>query len=76
MKTTRPLIGSDQELAGYRAGAEKLEKLISHHEGDLMQTRHAAEIDARKLDQIRHTLHRLYGYYQGLMNAFDVYVRR
>lgn len=76
MKTTQPPITSDQELAGYRAGAKKLEQLISRHEDDLMEARHTAEIDARKVDQIRHTLHRLYGYYQGIQNTIDAYVRQ
>lgn len=76
MKTTQPPIASEQELAGYRAGAEKLGRLIARHEDDLMAARHAAEIDARQVDQIRYTLYRLYGYYQGIMDAIEAYVRQ
>lgn len=76
MKTTQPPITSDQELAGYRAGAEKLEVLIRRHEDDLMAERQAVEVDAHKVNQIRYSLRRLYAYYQGIMDAIEAYVRR
>lgn len=76
MKTAQPPITSDQELAGYRAGAEKLEGLIRRHEDDLMAERQAAEVDAHKVNQIRYTLRRLYEYHQGIMDAIEAYVRR
>jgi hypothetical protein len=76
MKTTQPPITNDQELAGYRAGTEKLEGLIRRHEDDLMAERQAAEVDVRKVNQIRYTLRRLYAYHQGIMEAIEVYVRQ
>ena len=76
MKTIQPPIANDQELAGYRAAADKLEAMIRRHEDDLMDERRAAAADARKINQIRYTLGRLYGYHQGVTEAIDDYRRR
>lgn len=75
MKTTQPPIADDQELAGYRAGAEKLLGMIERHESDLMIERQRVPMDMQKLDEIRYQLHHLYGYYKGIQDAIDTYLR-
>jgi hypothetical protein len=76
MKTTQPPIADDQELAGYRAGAEKLLGMIERHESDLMIERQRVPVDMQKLDEIRYQLHHLYGYYKGIRDAIDAYLRQ
>ncbi len=76
MKTTQPPITNDQELAGYRAGAAKLEILINRHEDDLMRERQQSQPDARHINQIRYTLARLYGYHKGIMDAIEAYMQQ
>ena len=76
MKTIQPPITNDQELAGYRAGAEKLERLIQRHEDDLMAVRHASQVDAHQVNHIRYTLGRLYGYSRGIHEAIEAYLRQ
>ena len=61
MKTTQPPIADDQELAGYRAGAERLRGMMERHESDLMAERQRVPADMQRLDQIRYQLHHLYG---------------
>lgn len=46
MKTVHPPITNDQELAGYRAAAARLERLIARHEDDRPDGR-AALVRAR-----------------------------
>jgi hypothetical protein len=76
MKTTQPPITSDQEYAGYRAGAEQLRQMIERHEGDLMIERQSAVPDMQRIDQIRYQLHHLYGYYRSIQDAIEVYRSR
>ncbi|HEX6817121.1 MAG TPA: hypothetical protein VF120_02005 [Ktedonobacterales bacterium] len=76
MKTTQPPITNDQELVGYRAGAEKLLRMIERHESDLMAQRQRDPIDMQRLDEIRYQLLHLYGYYRGIQDAIDAYVRQ
>lgn len=71
MKTVHPPITNDQELAGYRAAAARLERLIARHEDDLMAERRLVAPDPRKVNQIRYTLGRLYAYYRGIMDAIE-----
>ncbi len=74
MKTTQPPITSDEELAGYRAGAERLRVMIERHENDLLAERQKSPLDAHRLDQIRYQLHHLYGYYLGIERAIEEYL--
>ncbi|MGH2504256.1 MAG: hypothetical protein ACRDID_17250 [Ktedonobacterales bacterium] len=75
MKTTQPRIANDQELAGYRAGAERLRAMIERHETDLMAERQCVPADLRHLDEIRYQLHHLYGYYKGIQDAIEIYLQ-
>lgn len=50
MKTVHPPITNDQELAGYRAAAARLERLIARHEDDLMAERRLVAPDPRKVN--------------------------
>lgn len=75
MKTTQPPIADDQELAGYRAGAERLRAMMERHENDLMAERQKVPVDLNQLDQIRYQLHHLYGYYKGIQDAIDAYLQ-
>jgi hypothetical protein len=74
MKTVQPPITNDQELAGYRAAADKLERLMQRHEDDLMAERNTASADTHKVNQIRYTLARLYAYHQGIQAAIAAYL--
>jgi hypothetical protein len=76
MKTTQPPIADDQELAGYRAGAERLRAMIERHEADLAVERQRVPLDVERLDQIRYQLHHLYGYYRGIQDAIAAYLER
>jgi hypothetical protein len=76
MKTTQPPILNDQELAGYRAGAAKLELLINRHEDDLMRERQQPQPDIKHLNQIRYTLYRLYAYHKGIIDAIEFYLHQ
>ena len=76
MKTTQPAITSDQELAGYQAGAEQLLRMIERHETDLMAARQKHPADMQLIDQIRYQLHHLYGYYRGIQDAIAAYQRQ
>ncbi len=76
MKSTQPPITNDQELAGYRASAEKLRVMIERHESDLMLARQRDPLDMPRLDQIRYQLHHLYDYYRGIQDAIDTYLRQ
>ncbi|HEX2349952.1 MAG TPA: hypothetical protein VHI51_16070 [Ktedonobacterales bacterium] len=76
MKTSQPPIANDQELAGYRAGADRLRAMIERHEMDLLAERQRVPADLRHLDQIRYQLHHLYGYYKGIQGAIDAYLQR
>ena len=75
MKTTQPPIADDQELAGYRAGAERLRGMMERHESDLMAERQRVPADVQRMDQIRYQLHHLYGYYKGIQDAIDAYLQ-
>ena len=75
MKTTQPPITDDQELAGYRAGAERLRGMMERHESDLMAERQRVPADVQRLDQIRYQLHHLYGYYKGIQDAIEAYLQ-
>lgn len=76
MKTTQPPITNDQELAGYRAGAERLRTMIERHETDLLAARQQQPTDLQLIDQIRYQLLHLYGYYYGIQHAIEVYERQ
>lgn len=76
MKTTQPPITSDQELAGYRQGAEQLRQMIERHETDLMAERQRHPADTQLIDQMRYQLHHLYGYYRGIQDAIAAYQRK
>ena len=76
MKTTPPPITTDEELAGYRAGAEQLRRMMERHEGDLMSERQRVPADLQRIDQIRYHLHHLYGYYRGVQDAIEAYLQR
>lgn len=75
MKTEQPPITTDQELAGYRAAAEQLRQMMERHEGDLLVERQRTPADIERIDQIRYQLHHLYGYYRGIQDAIEAYVR-
>jgi hypothetical protein len=75
MKTAQPPITDDQELAGYRAGAARLCTMMERHESDLMTERQKVPVDLRHLDQIRYSLHHLYGYYKGIQDAIEAYLQ-
>jgi hypothetical protein len=74
MKTTQPPITNDQELAGYRAEADRLRAMIDRHEQDLAAERQQTPLDMERLDQIRYQLLHLYGYYRGIQDAVDAYL--
>ena len=76
MKATQPPIANDQELAGYRVGAEKLLRMIERHENDLVAQRQPDPIDKQYLDEIRYQLLHLYGYHRGIQDAIDAYLRK
>jgi Mg2+ and Co2+ transporter CorA len=76
MKTTQPPIANDEELDGYRAGAEQLRRMMERHESELMAQRQSAPADLQRIDQIRYQLHHLYGYYRGIQDAIDTYLQR
>ncbi len=76
MKTTQPPITNDQELAGYRAGADQLREMIDRHERDLTTERQRSPLDVERLDQIRYQLLHLYGYYRGIQDAIDTYLQQ
>lgn len=76
MKTTQPPITNDQELAGYRAGAEQLRQKMGRHEGELMAERQQVPIDIQRIDQIRYHLLHLYGYYKEIQDAIEAYLRQ
>jgi len=67
------MIRSSQAIA---AGAEKLLRMIERHESDLMIERQRVPMDMQKLDEIRYQLHHLYGYYKGIQDAIDAYLRQ
>jgi hypothetical protein len=50
--------------------------MIDRHEADLLAERQQAQVDMRRLDQIRYQLHHLYRYYKGIQDAIDVYLRQ
>lgn len=75
MKTVQPPITNDQELAGYRAGAEQLRRMMERYEVDLLAERQQAPADMQRVDQLRYQLHRLYGYYKGIQDAIDAYLQ-
>ncbi|WIG61139.1 MAG: hypothetical protein OJF49_003887 [Ktedonobacterales bacterium] len=75
MKSTQPPITNDQELAGYRTGADQLRRMIERHESDLMAERQKMPLDMGRIDQIRYQLHRLCGYYKGIQDAIDAYLQ-
>jgi hypothetical protein len=75
MKTTQPPITNEQELAGYRAGAERLRTMIDRHETDLATERQRTPLELERLDQIRYQLLHLYGYYRGIQDAIDAYLQ-
>ena len=74
MKTVQPPITNDRELTGYRAAAEKLERLMQRHEDELIAERGASSLDTQKVNQIRYTLARLYAYHQGIQTAIGAYL--
>jgi len=76
MKTTQPPITNDEELAGYRAGAEQLRLMMEQHEDDLAAVRQRTPTDFQRIDQIRYQLHHLYGYYRGIQDAVEAYLER
>jgi hypothetical protein len=76
MKTTQPPITNDQELSGYRAGAEQLREMIDRHERDLLTERQRIPLDVEQLDQIRYQLLHLYSYYRGIQDAIDAYLQQ
>lgn len=76
MKTVQLPITNDQDLAGYRAAAARLEGMIVRHEDDLIAARQAGAAETHRVDQIRYTLARLYAYRQGTLDAIDAYLRR
>jgi hypothetical protein len=80
MKTTQPPITNDQELAGYRAGVERLRNMIEGHETDLLAARQQQPTDLQLIDQIRYQLLHLYGYYYGyyygIQHAIEAYERQ
>lgn len=76
MKTTQPPITDDQELAGYRSGAEHLRVMIDRDEQELMAERQRTPVDLQRLDDIRYHLHHLYGYYKGIQDAIDRYLHQ
>lgn len=76
MKTAQPPITTDQELAGYRAAAERPRQMMERHEGDLLVERQRTPADIERIDQIRYQLHHLYGYYRGIQVAIGSYRRR
>lgn len=76
MKTTQPPISNDQELAGYKSGAEQLKRMIERHETELMTERQKPAVDAQLIDQLRYQLHHLYGYYKGIQDAIEAYQRQ
>lgn len=76
MKTTQPPITNDEELAGYRVGAEQLLRMMERHESDLMVERQKPLPDTLRLDLIRYQLHHLYGYYKGIQDAIEHYLRQ
>jgi hypothetical protein len=55
MKTTQPPLTSDEELAGYRSGAERMREMIERHEADLIAERQRTPTDLAKLDQFAST---------------------
>ena len=75
MKTSQPPIANDQELAGYRAGADHLCAMIERHEMDLLAERQRVPTNPRHLNQMRYQLHHLYGYYKGIQDAIDAYLQ-
>jgi hypothetical protein len=75
MKATQPPITNDQELAGYRAGADRLREMIDRHEQDLATERQQTPLDMEQLDQIRYQLLHLYGYYRSIQDAIDTYLQ-
>lgn len=76
MKSTQPPITNDQELAGYRTGAEQLRGMIDRDEEELIVERQRTPVDLQHLDNIRYHLHHLYGYYKGIQDAIDHYLRQ
>ena len=76
MKTTQPPITNDQELAGYRAGAEQLRRMMEQQESELVTERQSRVLDEQRLDQIRYQLHHLNGYYKGIQDAIDAYLQQ
>ena len=73
MKTTQPPITNDQELAGYRAGTDRLREMIDRHEQDLATERQQTPME--RLDQIRYQLLHLYGYYRSIQDAIEAYLQ-
>ena len=76
MKTTQPPIANDEELAGYRAGAEQLRRMMERHEDDLMAERQRMPADLQRIDQIRYQVNHLYGYYRGIQDAIEAYLQQ
>lgn len=76
MKTTQPPIINDQRLLGYQCGAEQLQRMLEHHETELMAERQKPAFDAQLIDQLCYQLHHIYDYYNGIQGAIAAYQQK
>ena len=72
MHDVQPPITTDQELAGYRAGLERFEEIVAAREATLFASQH----DAKRLEEARHELYRVYRVRQGILDAIAAYERQ
>ena len=71
MRDTQPPITNDEELAGYRAGLERFNKIVAEREATLF----ASHDDAEQLEHARQELYRVYRKRQGILDAIAAYER-
>lgn len=72
MRDVQPPITNDQELAGYRAGLERLNAIVAEREAALF----ASQLDPRRLEEARQELYRVYARRQGILDAIAAYERQ
>jgi hypothetical protein len=71
VRDTQPPITNDEELAGYRAGLDRFNRIVAEREATLFASRD----DAEQLEHARQELYRVYRKRQGILDAIAAYER-
>lgn len=72
MRDVQPPITNDQDLAGYRAGLERFNVIVTEREATLFASQH----DPQRLEEARQELYRVYARRQGILDAIATYERQ